>query len=428
MFSTKKLDLITLGDELLLGIRQNSHLVYIGSELGRHGLALRRNLTCRDQEDEIEACFSQAWETADIVITTGGLGPTSDDNTREVVARVLGRKLVYVPAIEDAIRSRFERLGRKMSSNNLKQCYIPEGAEVLPNPNGTAPGIYLKVADKLLIMLPGPTPELRPMFETEVMPRLCREGLCSHDDSYLQLRAMGLGESQLDELVRPFTQRNPHLQVAFCAHQGMVDIRLSGTPGSGLTHARLKEIATELRNLLGEDYVCCGHAPLAKIIFDHLRADEKTLSVAESCTGGLLANAFTDIPGASKVFVGGVVCYNNDTKMEMLDVPECLLQQHGAVSAECAIAMAVGAAERFSSDYALSITGFAGPSGGTPENPVGTIFIGYYSPCGAWSVRKTFLGERQVVKVRAVNHALDVMRRKLNKYKVEDAIARLSLC
>ncbi len=428
MFSTKKLDLITLGDELLLGIRQNGHLAYIGSELGRHGLALRRNLTCRDQEEEIEACFNQAWESADIVITTGGLGPTSDDNTREVISRVLGRKLVHVQAVEDAIRARFERLDRKMSDNNLKQCYIPEGAEALPNPYGTAPGIFLKTSGKLLVMLPGPTPELRPMFETEVMPRLCREGLCSHDDSYLQLRTMGIGESQLDELVRPIAERNPRLQVAFCAHQGMVDVRLSGEAGSGLTHARLKEIAIELRDQLGHDYVCCGHDPLAKIIFDHLRAHEKTLSVAESCTGGLLANAFTDIPGASKVFAGGVVCYNNDAKMELLDVPECLLQQHGAVSAECAIAMAVGAAERFSSDYALSVTGFAGPSGGTPDNPVGTIYIGYYSPCGAWSVRMVYPGERVAIKTRAVNRALDVMRRKLHKYNVEDAIVRMALC
>lgn len=419
-----KVDLITLGDELLLGIRENGHLQYIGSELARHGLALRRNMCCRDTRDEIVAAFREAWMSADIVIATGGLGPTSDDNTREVIAHCLGLELDFHAEIEQAIRARFERLGRQMSDNNLKQCYVPRGAEVLPNPYGTAPGLHLRLDGKHLFMLPGPASELKPMFETEVMGRVCGDGYCSIDDAYLQIRTIGVGESALEERLRPVLEANPDVHIAYCAHQGMVDIRLS-LGEAPVDYPRLREVGDACRQTLGPDFVCYGHCPLAKNIFNYLRAHERTLAVAESCTGGLLANAFTDIPGASKVFAGGVVCYNNDAKMALLGVPEDILLQHGAVSAECAVAMADGAAERFGTDYALSVTGFAGPSGGTPDNPVGTIHIGYHSPVGTWCVRMVYPGERAAVKTRAVNRALDVMRRKLNKYTVEEALACL---
>lgn len=417
-------DLITLGDELLLGIRPNSHLHYIGKMLGRHGIFLRRNITCRDTEREIRETFLPAWESANIVITTGGLGPTSDDNTREVIAALLGLELVFDPQIEADIQARFERLGRQMSQNNLKQCYLPEGAVRIPNPYGTAPGIYLQHQGKRLFMLPGPSHELSPMLENEVIPRLCDDGFCDLNDAYLQLRTIGVGESHLDEMLTPILEPHPELVVAFCAHQGFVDVRLSSVDRA-IGQDAIRAIGEQCREKLGPDFVCFGDAPLAKVIFDHLRADEKTLAVAESCTGGLLANAFTDIPGASKVFTGGIVCYNNEAKTEILGVPEEILIQHGAVSAETAVAMATGAAERLSTDYGLSVTGFAGPSGGTPENPVGTIYIGYHSPCGTWCVRMRYPGERVTVKTRAVNRALDVMRRKICKYKVEDALATM---
>jgi len=211
------------------------------------------------------------------------------------------------------------------------------------------------------------------------------------------------------------------LGVAFCAYEGIVDVRLS--PGASNVQAhQIQEIGDECAGILEGDFICFGHDSLAKIVFDHLRADEKKLAVAESCTGGLLSNAFTDLPGASKVFAGGVVCYNNDAKMELLDVPEGILLQHGAVSHETAAAMATGAMEKFSADYALSVTGFAGPGGGDTLNPVGSIYIGYSSPLGVWSIRMLYPGDRVAVKIRAVNRALDVIRRKLKEFKVEDAI------
>ncbi|MBC2595535.1 competence/damage-inducible protein A [Ruficoccus amylovorans] len=425
MPSNPRVELLNLGDELLLGIRENSHLAHIGRELARHGLHLQRNVCFNDAPEDIRRFFKESWEQSDIVITTGGLGPTSDDNTREAVAEVLGRKLIYSDEIEQAIRARFERLGRTVTPNNLKQCYLPEGAEILPNPNGTAPGIWLKINDKCLAMLPGPSNEMIPMLSDQVIPRLCSEGHCRLDEAYLQIRTMGIGESALENLLMPIFDKHEGLGVAYCAHQGMVDVRLSRGKGD-YSRCAIQHIAKECRETLGADFVCYGDDSIAKVIFDHLRADEKTLAVAESCTGGLLSNAFTDIPGASKVFSGGIVCYNNDAKMELLGVPECIIAQHGAVSAETAVAMATGAAERLSTDYALSVTGFAGPSGGTAENPVGTIYIGYHAPCGTWCVRMVYPGERSTVKVRAVMRALDVMRRKLNKYKVEDALQALA--
>jgi nicotinamide-nucleotide amidase len=201
-----------------------------------------------------------------------------------------------------------------------------------------------------------------------------------------------------------------------------VDVRVAGGEREFSGDA-LKNIGNELRELLGEDFICFGHATLAKIVLDELREREATLAVAESCTGGLLSNAFTDIPGSSKAFLGGVVCYTNDAKVQLLEIPEDILLQHGAVSAEAAVAMVTSVAERFGSDYALSATGFAGPCGGTDQNPVGTVFIGYSSPYGAWSRRIVFTGDRLSVKARAVTAALDWLRRKLLKYKVEDLLA-----
>lgn len=420
--SVKKLDLLTFGDELLLGIRDNGHLSYLGAEFARQGLPIRRNLVVRDDPAEIEAAFRDAWAGADIIVTTGGLGPTSDDNTREVVARVLDLPLEFDPAAEAAIQERFARMNRRMVERDRKQCFRPRGTELLRNRHGTAPGIYFERDGKILVLLPGPANELRPMFENEVLPRLRDAGVLSADEAYLQLRTCGLGETMVEERIRPVVDRHPGCGLAFCAHQGMVDVRIA-SGAREFTRDELKAIGHELREALGEDFVCFGHCCLAKIVLDELRAREATLAVAESCTGGLLSNAFTDIPGASKIFLGGVVCYANDAKVQMLDVPEDLLLQHGAVSAEGAVALVTGAAERFGVDYALSVTGFAGPGGGTENAPVGTIYLGYSSPVGVWSRKVVYSGDRLTVKARAVNAALDWMRRKLLRYKVEDLLA-----
>ncbi len=416
--SPKKIrfELLTLGDELLLGLTANGHLTFIGAQLGRRGALLQRNVTITDEADAIAEQFRESWARADIVITTGGLGPTCDDRTREVVAEVLQQKLVFNPIVERAITERFARFGRKMTSNNLKQAYVFERGEVLPNANGTAPGLWVQQDGKVLIMLPGPPNELQPMFNEQVVPKLAALGLLAEREAYVQIRTASVGESVLETKLQPiFDRAGRGLSVAFCAHQGAVDCRVSAPDGS-LTPGRLEAIAGECAVLLGDDFVCYGHDSLARVCADLLRAQEKRIAVVETATGGLLAHAFTETCGACKFFAGGVVCCSNDAKMQLLDVPECLLLQHGAVSDEAAVAMATGAAETLSADYAIAVTGFAGAAetGATASgNPVGTIFIALFSPAGVWSKKLNYPGPRSTVKIRAVNAALDWLRREL---------------
>lgn len=407
-----RIDLLTLGDELLLGLTPNGHLTFIGQQLARRGAALSRCLTLTDEATAIASALRRSWREADVVITTGGLGPTCDDRTREAVAKTIGQKLVFDRRIEKAIRERFARIGRPMTDNNLKQAWRPERAKVLDNPHGTAPGLWIEHDRKVLVMLPGPPNELQPMFLDQVLPRLAKLGYVGRRENYVQLRTAGIGESALETALQPLLDSAPYAAVAYCAHQGAVDVRLSPAK-SDVPLRRVRALAERAAALLGEDFVCFGDDPLGKVVCDLLRGSEKTLAVAESCTGGLLSNSFTDLCGASKFFAGGVVCYGNDSKVHLLGVPECLLCQHGAVSAECAVAMATAAAEKMSADYGLAVTGFAGPGGGTAENPVGTIYLGLHAPDGTWVRKLNYPGPRVAVKMRAVNAALDWLRREL---------------
>lgn len=406
-------ELLTLGDELLLGLTINSHLAFIGQQLGRRGVTLQRNVTITDDADAIARQFRESWARSDVIITTGGLGPTCDDRTREVLASVLGQKLVFDPGVEQAISERFAAFGRKMTENNLKQAYRFERGEILPNANGTAPGLWVEQDGRVLCMLPGPPNEMQPMFVDQVLPRLAARGLLLDREAYVQIRTAGVGESALETKLQPiFDRYGDALNVAFCAHQGMVDCRVSSSSGV-LSAEQLETVARECGRVLGEDLTCYGHDSLAKIVSDLLRSQEKRLALAETATGGLLANAFTEISGTCKFFAGGVVCCSNDARMQLLDVPECLLLQHGAVSAECAVAMATGAAETLGADYALAVTGFSGEATGAGGNPVGTIFIALHAPHGVWSKKLSYPGPRSTMKIRAVNAALDWVRREL---------------
>jgi nicotinamide-nucleotide amidase len=411
--SQVRYELLTLGDELLLGLTSNSHLTFIGGQLGRRGVTLQRNVTVTDDAEVIGRQFRESWAAADVVITTGGLGPTCDDRTREALAEVLGQKLVFDPAIEKSIEDRFAMLGRRMTPNNVKQAYRFENCTVLANANGTAPGLWVEQDGKVLCMLPGPPNELQPLFIEQVLPRLAALGLVAGREAYVQIRTSGVGESMLETKLQPvFDRCGPSLSVAFCAHAGHVDCRLS-SPDGRLDSSRLEEAAAECAALLGEDFVGYGHDSLARICADLLRAQDKRLAVAESGTGGLLSHAFADLCGATKFFAGGCVCCSNDAKVQLLDLPECLLLQHGAVSAECAVAMATGAAEKLGADYAVAIAGFTGTSSGSKENPVGTIYIALHAPHGIWSRQVSFPGPRPTVKQRTVNAALDWLRREL---------------
>ena len=294
-------ELLTLGDELLLGLTANGHLTWIGAELGRRGVLLARNVTITDEASAIAEQFRESWAKSDIIITTGGLGPTCDDRTREVLAEALGQKLIFDPAIEQAITERFARFNRKPTANNLKQAYKFERSEVLANANGTAPGLWVQQDGKVLVMLPGPPNELRPMFQEQVIPRLAALGLLSESEAYIQIRTAGVGESALETKFQPLFDRYPELGIAFCAHLGQVDCRIS-SPDGRYSMEVLRSLANECASFLDEDFVCFGHDSMVKVVADELRAQGRTLAVAESCTGGLLANSFSDVCGASKFF------------------------------------------------------------------------------------------------------------------------------
>ena len=416
MSSRATVEIINFGDELLVGIRSNAHLEYMGAELARYGLPVRRASVICDAPEEIERSIVEAMSRADLVITTGGLGPTSDDRTRETIAKALGAKLVHDSTVEAAIGEYFRAIDLPMADHHLRQCQVFKGGEVLPNSKGTAPGLYFPVNGKTVILLPGPTQELRPMFKGEVVPRLRRDGYLSETAAFVQLRTCGCGESSIEARIQSIVESEPDLQVAYCVHYGIVDIRLSSRAGK-LDASNLKQIAQAVARECGEDFFCYGDGSLAEVVHQKLRETNGTLAVAESCTGGMLSDAFTNISGASKTFIGGVVCYSNEVKVSQVDVPESILMQHGAVSPECAIAMATGVAERLGAHHGLSVTGFAGPEGGNKNNPVGTIHLGYHSPEGVWSKTVRYTGGRLDVKARAVHAALDWMRRELLQHK-----------
>jgi nicotinamide-nucleotide amidase len=411
--------LINIGDELLEGVRPNGHLVWLGEQLARKGIRLQQASIVRDEMEPMVEEISQAWSGCDLVITTGGMGPTTDDLTREAVARALDLPLVHDPVAEVALRERFNRIGRKVTALDLRQCRMPRGAVSLPNPRGTSPGIFLERDGKSLAMLPGPGLELQPLFAEQVVPSLRACGSACDGDAYVQVRTFGIGAAPLEAMIRPLLL--PGMQLTFGTHSGVVDARIS--PGtSDACRERMMVVARLVRDVVGDDFICTGHACLASLAIERLAGLGRTLAVAESCTGGLLSSKLTDIPGASSALAGSIVAYTEDAKITLLGIPAALLAQHGPVSAETAVAMATAAAERFGSDYGLSVTGWAGPGGGTAEDPVGTVYIGYASPSGVWSRRIVIAGDRQQVKVRAVNDALDWLRRNLSRYAVEDAL------
>ncbi len=408
----KNVEVITIGNELLLGRTADQHLAYLGELFSKHRVEIRRSVVVTDETDAIEREIQESLSQADIVLTTGGLGPTSDDCTREAIARALGVELVRDEETVRRLERRFRQMNRTMTPNNLRQALKPAGAETIPNSCGTAPGIWWARDGKVLVMLPGPPEELRPMFENDVLPRLRERGLLEEESPYLEFRTVGVGESTLEHTIQPILARYPGLTVAYRAQNAIVDCRLSSANGK-YSQEELETLGDECAAALGDDFVGFGCQMLSRIISEKLREREQMLAVAESCTGGALASCFTDIPGASKTFAGGVVAYTNAAKVQLLGIPECFLYQHGAVSAESAVAMATGVAERLSAEYALSITGFAGPGGGNPGNPIGTIYLGLHTPSGVWSRKVSVQGSRATVKCRAVNAALDWLRREL---------------
>jgi nicotinamide-nucleotide amidase len=408
MSSVARVEVLNTGTELLFGSVLNTHLSFLAQQLFPLGLRVLRQSTLPDG-DAIRDAIMESAARCDVILVTGGLGPTSDDITREIVSDLTGRPLRYDDSIFQKISDRFKKRGLILTDRTARQAYVPEGAAVLPNDHGTAPGLHIPARDGVphLFLLPGPPRELRPMFTTYVVPKL-RILVGSHDLYAMIYRTTGLGESQVERIIGERLLAIPGLELGYCARMGEVDVRVIG-PQSAV------DTANELiQRELGPYIVTREEKELEDVVVELLTANKATLAIAESCTGGLLANRITDVPGASLVFLEGNVTYSNEAKMRTLGVSAELLSTVGAVSEEVARAMAEGALKRSGATYALSTTGIAGPDGGTDQKPVGTVFIGLASHGSPTLVEKEFFPtDRPSFKRICTQHALEMLRRRI---------------
>ncbi|MBV8900223.1 MAG: competence/damage-inducible protein A [Verrucomicrobia bacterium] len=403
-----RLELLNTGTELLFGSVLNTHLSYLGQQLFSLGLRIQRQTTVPDGY-AIRDAILEAASRSDALLITGGLGPTSDDVTRDIVAELTNRPLEYVEPIFEKIRARFDRRGLRMSERISRQAYVPRGATVLDNDFGTAPGLYVPATEQLpyMFLLPGPPRELRPMFEAKVVPLL--RGLTAETDlQAIVYRTSGLGESYLEEMVGKDLEALPGIEVGYCARVGEVDLRLIG---GAKTLAEADRLA---REKLGDYIVTTEAKELEEVVVQRLTECRASLATAESCTGGHLADRLTNVPGASAVLLEGHVTYSNAAKESTLSVPRHLLETVGAVSEEVAAAMAEGVRTRANADFGLSTTGIAGPGGGTEAKPVGTVFIGLAEKGGKTRVEKHFFpSDRPTFKQMVSQYALNLLRRRL---------------
>jgi nicotinamide-nucleotide amidase len=413
-----KIEVINTGTELLLGNVVNTHLAFLGQELFPLGLRVERQI-CVPDGSAIREALLDSFDRADAVLVTGGLGPTSDDLTRDITAELLGRAMEIDPSVLASLEKYFARIGRSIDQRVSRQAQVPAGAEVLFNHHGTAPGLYLPAAtlpdgrrSPHLFLLPGPPRELRPMFSRQVAPIL--EKLLPTDaprPGCRIYRTVGLGESAIEAMVGPALESIEGLELGYCARIGEVDVRCIGNAEA------LERAEAVILPALGASLLSSEGENLEQVIVRQLRERKQTLAAAESCTGGLLASRITDVPSASAVFLAGLTTYANEAKTAILGVDPALIEKQGAVSEAVAAAMAVGAQRVTGADFALSTTGIAGPGGGSEQKPVGTVFIALAGgPKGQAPIveRHFFPTDRETFKRRASQAALDLLRRSLS--------------
>jgi nicotinamide-nucleotide amidase len=406
-------EIIAVGSELLTPQRLDTNSLFLTEHLNNLGVEVVLKTVVGDDRERLAAAVRAAVARSQIVILTGGLGPTEDDVTRDAVAAALDRKLVFRADLLEWIEERFRRAGRQMAEINRRQAYVIEGAEAWRNDNGTAPGLWIEHNGRVVILLPGPPGELQPMFLRDCLPRL--ERLVPRQVIRTRVyRVAGMPESDLDQLISPVYRKYANPATTILAAPGDIQIHLRARCETAEEAERLlAELGGQIEALLGERVYSRNGEPLEVVVGKRLRELGATLSVAESCTSGLLAARITDVAGSSDYFVGGFLVYADALKVRLLGVPASVLEQYGAVSEPVAQAMAAGARERTGSTFALSVTGVAGPSGGTPAAPVGTVCIGLAHPEGAEARRHRFLGDRARVRAIAVQTALDLLRRRL---------------
>ncbi|MBZ5611314.1 MAG: competence/damage-inducible protein A [Acidobacteriia bacterium] len=402
-------EIIAIGSELLTPQRLDTNSLYLTDQLNALGVEVVRKTVVGDERERLTDSILGAMARSQIVVLTGGLGPTEDDLTRDAVASALGRTLVFDQQICDQIEARFRSFGRKMSEINRRQAYLVSGAEVLVNDRGTAPGQWIDHSGVVLMLLPGPPNELKAMFEHQCLPRLGKV-LPAQAIRTRHLRCVGIPESDLDQLISPVYKQYPSVATTILAVSGEIHVHLRARcPNANDAEALVAEVAGRIEPLIGDRIYSRNGDSLEKVIGDLLRSRHATLSVAESATGGLLGGRITAVPSASDYFVGGFVTYSDEMKTKLLGVPAEMIAGHTAVSEPVAQAMAEGARARTGADYALSITGYAGPDG----EKIGLMFIGLATPDGSEARRVQLPGDRERVRMFSTNTALDLLRRKL---------------
>ncbi|HTQ62401.1 MAG TPA: competence/damage-inducible protein A [Candidatus Solibacter sp.] len=405
-----KAEIIAVGSELLTPDRLDTNSLFLTEELNKIGIEVLRKTIVGDNHDLLSEAFRDALNRVPLIISSGGLGPTEDDLTRETVAELLGRKLRRNDEILRYIEGRFRSLNREMPEVNVRQAMIPEGAEILENPRGTAPGLWLEDAGRSIVLLPGPPRELKPLFREQVLPRLERR-VSGVRMFHREIRVTGLGESLVEQRVLSIYKRYPEVTTTVLAAPGETQLHLRmWTDDAEHAKKTLDEIVKGFEIALTDRIFSEDGTSLEEVIAAELTMHNATISAAESCTGGLLAQRLTSIAGSSSYFLGGVVCYSNELKTAWAGVPPELIQAKGAVSAEVAIALAEGIRRRVGSTFGLGITGIAGPGGGSEEKPVGTVHIALSHAGGVNERGVRFPGDREAVRFQASQVALDMVR------------------
>lgn len=410
-------EIIAVGSEMLTPFRQDTNSLYLTGQLNRIGVGVGFKTIVGDDHKRIVQATRVALARADIVIFSGGLGPTEDDLTREAVAETLGLQLRRDPDVLRAIERRFAEHGWKMSSNNVKQADVISGATVLPNTNGTAPGQWITGKsdgrEKIIVLLPGPPHELKALFEGGVLDRLRAKVPPQHIASRV-LKITGMGESACDARVAPIYKRYADVETTILAAPAEIQLHMrTQAPSSEAAQQRVDELVDQIENELGDFVYSDNGDPLEQIVSYYLQMRNATLAVAESCTGGLVAERLTSVSGSSRYFIGGAVVYSNELKVALADVPQDLLDVYGAVSEPVSKALAEGIRRRCGTTLGLGITGVAGPTGGTAEKPVGLVFHALASDSGTEVVKRNFTGDRSRIRWFASQQALDMVRRKL---------------
>jgi competence/damage-inducible protein CinA-like protein len=413
LFESLTAEIIAIGSELLAPDRTDTNSLWLTEQLNRLGIEVKLKTIVGDDDARLEEAIKDATRRSKVVITTGGLGPTEDDITRKVTARALGRRLLLDEEVLAEIRQRFQSFGVSMPERNSRQAMVIEDAEVLPNPNGTAPGMFIDHQGTAIVLLPGPPREMKPMFENHVAHRLSnRAG--SQKVVRRMMRVAGMGESAVDEKIAPVYSKYDNPQTTILFNQSEIEIHLTARGRTEQdAEALLDRLSEEIEERLGNAIFAFAGEKMEEVVGLKLTVGGYTLAVAESCTGGLIAQRLTDVPGSSKYFIEGVVAYSNEAKMRTLGVEPILLLHHGAVSAPVAEAMAEGVRKRAGTDFGLAITGIAGPGGATEDKPVGLVFVALAMEAKTEHRKLIIPGDRNLIRWRASQAALDLLRRRL---------------